>query len=103
MPGVWAWTLLAASGATRNSEATGTTNLKPHLGDDIQGSPYLCRGGESIKRGGEPVVAKHGGGPLVVDGRIGIDPVAPRIDRECQHLCQGRTLHQQLLGREQAA
>ena len=50
----------------------------------------------------KPYSRNDRGDALVVDGRVRVDPVALRIDRQRQHLRQVRPLEQELLPRHQA-
>ena len=68
----------------------------------VDGVPVLLvRDGEPIEPGLEPVFAEHGVHPLVVDGRVRVDPVALRIHREREHLRQRGALQQDLVPRHQ--
>src|SRR4030095_2399147 len=52
---------------------------------------------EPVQAGIDVVVSEDGGDPLVVNRRVGVDPVALRIDGQRQDACNVRTLHQDLL------
>src|ERR1043165_5473204 len=86
-PVVWAWTVTAM--AIRPAPTPARTDTRMGL--------LLTSGGETIERGREADVADRRSDAYVVDWRIRVEPVRPRIHVQRGHLGQVLPFQEQLL------